>query len=223
MTSNASNQSKMKLWHCHNARSLRPLWALEEMGFDYELTSLPFPPRFLKKEYLDLNPLGTIPYFIDGETHMTESSAIGLYLVERYQRYDFGLEESHPEYGDYLNWQFHSDATLTFPQTISLRYDLFAKPDQRVPQVAEDYRKWFIARLVRLNNHLKNREFLCANKFTVADITITYALYLGELLGFDKEYQPHVHDYLQRMKARDAFQKVVVIGEEQSNFKGVNK
>ena len=100
---------------------------------------------------------------------------------------------------------------------------MFAKPEQRVPQVAEDYRKWFIARLVRLNNHLKNREFLCANKFTVADITITYALYLGELLGFDKEYQPHVHDYLQRMKARDAFQKVVVIGEEQSNFKGVNK
>ena len=37
----------MKLWHCAGARSLRPLWALEEMGLDYELEVLPFPPRML--------------------------------------------------------------------------------------------------------------------------------------------------------------------------------
>ena len=58
---------------------------------------------------------------------------------------------------------------------------------------------------------------------TVADITVTYALYLGELLGFDKEYEPQTIDYLQRMKSRPAFQKVVVIGEENSNFKGFKK
>lgn len=218
-----SNKTKIKLWHCHNARSLRPLWALEEMGFDYELIELPFPPRVFKKDFLAINPLGTIPYFVDDQTHMTESSAIGLYLVERYQRYDFGLEPSHPEYGDYLNWQFHSDATLTFPQTIALRYGLFEKPERRSKQVAEDYRKWFIARLSLLNKHLIDREFLCGNKFTIADITVTYALYLGELLGFDKEYEPQTIEYLQRMKARPAFQKVVVIGEENSNFKGFNR
>ena len=47
---------------------------------------LPFPPRFLAREYLEINPLGTIPYLIDGETRMTESSAICLYLVERLRR-----------------------------------------------------------------------------------------------------------------------------------------
>lgn len=36
----------IKLWHCHNARSLRALWAMEEMGMDYELEIMPFPPRF---------------------------------------------------------------------------------------------------------------------------------------------------------------------------------
>jgi len=214
---------KMKLWHCHNARSLRPLWALEEMGFDYDVDVLPFPPRVLKKDYLAVNSLGTVPYFVDGDCHLTESSAIGLYLVERYQRYDFGLEPSHPEYGDYLNWQFHSDATLTFPQAVALRYGVFEKPERRSKQVAEDYQKWFIARLNRLNDHMKDREFLCGSKFTVADITIAYALYLGELIGFDKDYQPHIIDYLNRMKARPAFKKVVVIGEEDSNFKKVKR
>ena len=103
----------MKLWHCRGARSLRALWALEEMGLDYELDVMPFPPRVFRKDYLDSNLLGTVPYFTDGETRMTESSGICHYLVERYQQWDFGLKPDHPEYGNYLNWLYHSDATLT--------------------------------------------------------------------------------------------------------------
>ena len=49
----------MKLYHCHNARSLRPLWALEELGLDYELVNMPFPPRAGYPGYLAINPLGT--------------------------------------------------------------------------------------------------------------------------------------------------------------------
>ena len=49
------------LYHCHAARSFRPLWMLEEMGLAYELKMLPFPPRVFAKEYLGINPLGTIP------------------------------------------------------------------------------------------------------------------------------------------------------------------
>src|SRR5260370_25731932 len=49
---------------------------LEEMGLPYDLKMLPFPPRVFAKEYLALNPLGTIPLMIDGETRMTESSGI---------------------------------------------------------------------------------------------------------------------------------------------------
>ena len=36
----------MKLYHCKDARSLRPLWTLEEMGLEYELINMEFPPRF---------------------------------------------------------------------------------------------------------------------------------------------------------------------------------
>ncbi|MGY3295271.1 glutathione S-transferase [Bradyrhizobium sp. LM3.6] len=59
------------LYHCDAARSFRPLWMLEEMGLPYELKMLPFPPRVFAKEYLALNPLGTIPFLVDGETKMT--------------------------------------------------------------------------------------------------------------------------------------------------------
>src|SRR5258706_15632097 len=74
------------LYHCDGARSFRPLWMLEELGLPYELKMLPFPPRVFAKEYLALNPLGTIPFMLDGETKMTESSGICHYLGTKYGR-----------------------------------------------------------------------------------------------------------------------------------------
>ncbi len=210
----------IRLWHCHNARSLRALWALEEMQFDYELEVLPFPPRYMKREYLEINKLGTVPYMIDGETHMTESSGILLYLVEKYDQHQFGLKPDHAEYGDYLNWLFHSDATLTFPQTVYIRYTLQESSERGLTEAATDYAKWFHARLCRLNAHLEGgREYLVDNRFTIADIAIAYALHLGEALKLDSPYKPYVRDYLNRMRARPAFQKVVVIGQDGSVFK----
>jgi glutathione S-transferase len=197
----------MKLWHCTDARSLRPLWALEEMQMDYELEVLPFPPRMLKKEYLAINPLGTIPYFVDGDTRMTESTGICHYLVERYQRYDFGLRATEAEFGAYLNWLYHSDATLTFPQTIYLRYTRLEPEERRLPQAAEDYRKWYLARLRLLDAHLQDHAYLCDNRFTIADIAIGYALFLGTTLGFAESYQPQTRAYLERLMARDGFIK----------------
>jgi glutathione S-transferase len=196
----------MKLWHCHDARSLRPLWALEEMGFDYDLEVIPFPPRFLHDGYLDVNVLGTVPYFVDGDSRMTESSAICHYLVERYQRHDYGVKPDHPEFGQYLNWLYHSDATLTFPQTIFLRYTRL-EPDENKAQVGNDYRKWYLARLRMLNAHVADHEFLCDDRFTIADIAIGYALFLGQTLGIAEDYKPQTLDYLERLKTREGFQR----------------
>src|SRR3981081_28293 len=72
------------LYHCDGARSFRPLWMLEEQGLPYELKMLPFPPRVFAKEYMVINPLGTIPFMVDGETRMTESSGICHYLGTRH-------------------------------------------------------------------------------------------------------------------------------------------
>ncbi len=204
----------MKLWHCQDSRSIRPLWTLEELDIPYELELMPFPPRSLHKGFLDVNILGTVPYFTDGQVRMTESSGICLYLVEKYGRRDLGLDPSHPEYGDYLNWLFHSDATLTFPQTIYLRYTRLEPEERRLPQAAQDYRKWYLARLRLLNAHISEREYLCADRFTIADIAIGFALYLGELLKISGDYPTAVQTYLARLKQRPSFQRCIALGGE---------
>ena len=209
----------LKLWHCTGARSVRPLWTMEEMGLDYQLEVMQFPPRFMHTGYTEINPIGTVPFFTDEHVAMTESAGISQYLVDRYGPTELALTVDEPDYGLYLNWLHRSDATLTFPQTIVLRYKLLEPPERKLPQAAEDYGNWYIARLKRLNAHIKNREFLCDNRFTVADIAIGYALYLGELQGFSERYTPDVRDYLARLKARPAFAKASIIGAEKSNFK----
>src|SRR3982074_403994 len=168
------------LYHCHAARSFRPLWMLEEMGLPSERKVLPFPRRVLAKDYLAINPLGTIPFMIDGETKMTESSGICHYLGTRHGPTSLIVGVDEPAYGAFLNWMYFSDATLTFPQTLVLRYTHLEPEERRNPQVATDYAKWFLGRLRAVEAATTNTQTLVAGRFTAADIAIGFALLLAE-------------------------------------------
>lgn len=136
----------IQLYHCIDARSFRPLWALEAAEVAYELILLPFPPRVRAKDIFKVNPLGTIPAFIDGETKMTESAAIVDYVAQKYAPGRLSVSADAPEFGRYLNYLHFGEATLTFPQTLILRYTRFEPQERRQPQVADDYQTWFLAR-----------------------------------------------------------------------------
>jgi glutathione S-transferase len=199
----------MKLYHCRDARSLRPLWALEELGLDYELVTMPFPPRASYPNYLSINPLGTVPTFVDGDLTMTESAGICHFLAERHAPTPLRVDPSEPAYGDYLNWLYRSDATLTFPQTIVLRYSRLEPEERRLPQAVEDYSIWYLSRLRSVEAALEGREFLVADRFTVADIAVHYALYFGRSLGLDERYKPNCQRYLATLMQRPAFQRAM--------------
>jgi glutathione S-transferase len=208
------------LYHCHAARSFRPLWMLEELGLPYELKMLPFPPRVFAKEYLALNPLGTIPLMIDGETKMTESSGICHYLGTRYGPTPLIVGAGEPAFGAFLNWMYFSDATLTFPQTLVLRYTQLEPEERRNPQVATDYAKWFLGRLRAVEAATAGAETLCAGRFTAADIVVGYALRLADNIGLAKDFGPNVAAYWQRLQAREGFRRAVaaenLAGERQN-------
>jgi glutathione S-transferase len=212
------------------------LWAIEEMGLKINLITMPFPPRVFHREFLKVtsinvctntfnislwslqrNVLGTIPYFEDHKTGacMTESCAIPQYLINTLDPSSLlAIQPHEPDYGSYLNWLQHADATITFPQTIVLRYTL------QEPGVADNaavaYGKWFIARLRMLDNYLKEEngspEYLCGGRFTIADICVAYALFLGTTLQLPGDttplaakYQPQTAAYMERMMARPSW------------------
>jgi len=161
------------------------------------------------KDYLALNPLGTIPYLIDGDTGMTESSAICHYLGTKYGPTPLIVGLDDPAYGAFLNWMYFSDATLTFPQTLVLRYSQLEPEERRNPQVATDYAKWFFGRLRAVEAATANADWLCAGRFTAADIVIGYALRLADNIGLAKDFGPNVREYWARLQQRDGFKRAV--------------
>ena len=213
--------SLITLYHCASARSFRPLWTLEEMKLSYDLKMLPFPPRFLKREYLELNPLGTIPLLLDGETRMTESAAICEYLVTRHGPTPLAVKAAEVAYGAYLNWLHFGEATLTFPQTIYFRYAQLEPDERKNPQAAADYARWFLARLRAVDAIAGSNEWLCAGRFTVADISVGYALMFAQTTGLSAEFPPAVAAYWSRLQQRDGFKRAVAAQDRAGKEQGV--
>lgn len=197
------------LYHCMSARSFRPLWMLEELGLPYELRMLPFPPRVTFRRYLDVNPLGTVPTLLDGAVKMTESAAICQYLASQVPGTSMDVAPQEAGYGAYLNYLHFGEATLTFPQTLILRYTHFETGERQALHVAEDYTKWFLSRLRSLDLILSRNDYLAANRFTAADVSVGYALLLAEHLGLSDRFTPAVLAYWQRLRGRDGFRRAM--------------
>jgi glutathione S-transferase len=193
------------LYHCADARSFRALWALHEIGLDYDLKLLAFPPRFQDRSYLDINPLGTIPFLIDGTATMSESAAIVEYLIARHAPDQLGVAVADTDYAAYLNWLHFGEATLTFPQTLVLRYTRL-EPDRGLEVVAQDYARWFLVRLRHVERALADgRTYLLGDRFTGADISVGYALLLARQLKLDDGFEPLTRAYWQRLTERPAY------------------
>jgi glutathione S-transferase len=202
--------ASMRLYHCEDARSFRPLWMLEELERPYELVMLPFPPRIHRRDYLQVNPLGTVPFFVHGDLTMTESSAVCHYLVDINAPTLLRVDAAEPDYGRYLNWLYFGEATLTFPQAIVLRYTSLEPLERRQPQVATDYAVWFKARLSAVERALADgRLHLCAERFTAADVSVGYALKLAARRGFDFDKLDHTRRYWHRLEQRDGYRRAM--------------
>ena len=195
----------IELYHCVSARSFRPLWMLEELCVPYRLRMLPFPPRVHARQYLEDNPLGTVPLMKDGATRMTESAAMCQYLAARHGDGRLDVAAGDPAHGSYLNWLHMSDATLTFPQTLVLRYTHFEPAERRQPQVAQDYARWFLARLRAVDAAVQQGGFLCAGRFTAADVAVGYAVMLASFIDLPQPLPGSVAAYWQQLTQRPAY------------------
>ena len=212
----------MRLYTSARSRGLRCTWTVTELGVEdqVELHMLPFPPRAFAKHYFAVNPLGTIPALVDGETTMTESSAISHYLASRFSPEGLAVAPHEADYGAFLDFLHHADATLTFPQTVAMRFCLF-ETDKGLQAAGEAYGDWFGKRLAKIDQRLQNRDYLCADRFTVADIAISYALYLTRVSRLQHHLTDTLRDYLARMMARPGFARAEAWEDEMGTAQGV--
>ena len=194
------------LYHTTDARSFRALWLLEEMKQPYELKSMVFPPRATTPEYLKINPTGAVPTMHDGEVTIYESAAILEYLATRYPSDGLGVASDDPAWGPWLHWLHFGEASLTTPLATLLRYAVTEPPERRQPAVVEDYRAFFFNRLTLVEQALQGHDYLVADRFTAADISVGYALMLARMLGLRKQFPEVIQAYWTRLTQRPAFE-----------------
>ena len=196
------------LFHGHGTRSLRVAWLLAEMGVPYRITLVAFPPRLKQPEFLVTNPAGSLPFFTDGPVSMTESVAICLYLVETYGPTPLAVSPAEPAYADYLQCCFYGEATLTQPLGSILRYRHLEPQDRRQPQIVEDARALFQRRLKPVETAIAQTGYAAAGRFTVADISLGYALAFAARLGETALLTPAIQAYAERLFNRPAYQAI---------------
>lgn len=197
-----------QLWHGQGTRSLRVLWLAEELGITerFEVHHLPFPPRAKAPEYLDLNPLGSLPLFVDGAVRMTESIAICQYLLDRHAPTPLGVAPDEPGFGDFLQFSLFGEATLMPPIGMMVRQLLLEAPERRSEAKLTEARENLAFKLRYLGDALADgRDYLAGGRMTLADIAVGYALGLIAVLGERAIFAPDVASYLDRLQGRPAW------------------
>lgn len=191
------------LYHCADARSLRCLWAAEEAGIDVDLRLLKFPPRAFEPDYRAVNALMTVPGWVEDGRLMTESAAICERIAEGTP---LEVTRGEADYWEWRNWLHRSDATLTFPLAIMIRYTRVEPEGRRLAQAVDDYKAFFGGRAKSIEAALSDgRDWLVAGRFTIADIAIGYAAFLATTLGADDVLGDATKAWLERCTARSAF------------------
>lgn len=180
-------------------------WALHEAGADYDqhIVTLGWDNT---RDYRAINPMGKVPAIVHGETVVTEAAAICLYLAEAFP--EAGLRpDGLSETADYLRWTFFASGPVE--QAIvahSFKWDasLDARGQSTVGFGSYD-------RVVEvLAGMLRERDYVCGDRFTAADI------YVGAQVDWGITFKtlpelPEFTAYAERLRSRDAYKAAKAI------------
>jgi glutathione S-transferase len=182
------------------SRAFRVLWMLEELGLPYEHRPMSWQHCAADRQYVAINPAGTIPCISDDGFVLAESLAINLYLS---RKADSLWPASDLLQASALQWSFWAATSLETP------YEAWATHTQWLPEHLRERQKADAAAeslqrpLDRLERHLSGRPYLLGEAFTVADLNV--AGVMGLLRKLEAERRPSVTAWLTRCIARPAY------------------
>ena len=194
----------MKVYFAPNSRAVRTVWLLEEIGEPYELERFTLGQKEMRgPEYAKINPNGRVPTLIDGETTITESTAIAQYLGAKYAlELTPGPDASN--FAMYLQWLNYAEGMIMPPINNYVVETILLPPERRNDEIAARSLKLLNRVLIAAEAHMEGREFI-AGDFTIADTITGHAVIMSRRLGADFNNCPNLAAYADRLEARRAF------------------
>jgi glutathione S-transferase len=190
------------------SRSLRVTWLMEEMGLPYHLRPVNLLSGGEDAEFLAVNPAGFIPAMQDGDVTMVESVAIMEYLMARYGPTPLALDLRDPTFPAYQQFLHLGEAGLAASIYFVVGARNFAPEAERQNWSAGQALSVFESRLGLVTRQLARFPYLAGERFTAADISVTYALDLARRYG---GYAPGEAEqaYMARTTGRDAYKRAL--------------
>lgn len=188
-------------------RDLRLRWAAEEAGLSYEVRTVPFDGR--ETNHLDRQPFGQVPFLADGETAMFESGAGLLHLARRSEAL---MPRDPVGEAQTLQWVV---AALNSIEMVTVPWWFLTISGQADNGLAG----WMNQRLGHIERVLSDRQWLAADRFTVADLLMADVLRISLVRAHGE--RPATESYIKRMTARPAFRKAHA--DELAHFAAADK
>ncbi|MDJ0653094.1 MAG: glutathione S-transferase family protein [Xanthomonadales bacterium] len=198
-----------QLFGFKRSRSDRPMWLLEELGQPYEYYQIDFSRGDNRSDYfLGINPAGKVPALRHDDLTLTESGAICTYLADRHPEAGLIPAAGSPDRGLNDQWVFFALTELEQPLWTAGKHRFALPKEHRIPEIESTAHYEFEKAAALLSQGMGGREFMVADRFTVADIFITHTLNWAVSFKFSIDH-PHLQDYLERMNARPARHKAM--------------
>jgi glutathione S-transferase len=198
------------------SRSQRVLWLLEELGTAYAFHPVDPRRRQSDGDFLSANPAGFLPAIADGEVRLCESVAIMEYLLARHGSTSLAPGPAEPAFARYQQFLHLGEAGMAAYLNIVVASRFIAPEAERRNWGAETAVAMFFNRLSLVATRLAASPHLAGEDFTAADISVCYALELGERLGLAERYDPPVSAYMRRLAEREAYQRALAVSPPRS-------
>ena len=204
---NTSGSSHLVLWGAGTARTIRPHWALAELGLGYSCRPiLPRSGETQTPEYTAINPRQKVPALQDGDLTITESAAIVIYLSDRYGTPATTLlpADLTPR-AQCLEWCFflstEIDATALYVMRRHVGLPAIYGEAPVAVTAAEGY---FVRQMGQVERTLADeRPWLMGDRFTAADILLSTCV--SWAVAYNQPVAAHVLAYNSRACARPAY------------------
>ncbi|ATU46666.1 glutathione S-transferase [Acinetobacter junii] len=197
------------------SRSFRILWALEELGVDYQVEFYQRSASYAAPEILkNIHPLGKAPILVDDGDVIVESAVILDYLQQQYDRLQQFKPQQAKDQRQYDYWMHYAEGSLMPLLVMTLVMNNVSK---HVPwvirpiaeKITDGVKGGFIRPRVKehilyLEQYLSEHDYF-AGEFSFADIQMAFPLIALQKRLHGK--YPNIQAFVQRIQERAAFQR----------------
>ncbi len=197
--------------HLEESRSQRVLWLLEELGLSYEVKRYArnAQTRLAPPELKEIHPLGKSPVIERDGKVFAESGAIIEYFAETEAGGKLAVAAGDPARFEYLYWLQFAESSAMLPLLLKLYVGLLGEAG--APLLQGRVEPEIDNHLSFANAALGDKDWFVANRFTAADIQMSFVLDAASQRGGLSRY-PNLVRARAAQQARPAYQSALEKG-----------